>query len=169
MATNLNTNMVNISQELAALCSQINFEFDLEIKQSFEFNLEEIEIRIESIKIQLEETQSKLNRKTKILKKRLLKINDALNAIIDDDYLFQNVSLYSLDEKASICNQAYREINYYFLKQFEKTVVFVGAKCIGRVPDRVLEPKIITIEMIEAINQGICFLYNKMQIIYLFI
>jgi hypothetical protein len=134
---------------------ELTIEFESSIEQAFEFFLEELEIQIESSKIELDKTHIKLKKKTKTLNKNLNRLNNEFSEILDDNNLFHDVSLYSMDNTISVLTKFYKNLNSYISnKIFESCTSFTNVKTIGIVPEKVRGPRLITNALLQVINDG---------------
>jgi hypothetical protein len=101
-------------------------DFDKNLEKSVEYFLEEVEIRVESLKIELDETSNKLKRKLRILKRNLLKLNKEFYCMINEDNLFKDVTLYSLDRKVTSLNLLLRYFNSKYLFEANKSLLILN-------------------------------------------
>ena len=135
---------------------ELTTDFESLIEQAFEFFIEELEIRIESSKIELNKTHIKLKKKTKTLNKNLNQLNNEFNEMLDDNNLFKDVSLYSMDNTISVSTKFYKNLNSYISNKiiFETCTSFTNSKTIGIVPEKVRGPRLMTNELLQVINDG---------------
>ena len=131
-------------------------DLELRIQKAFDYFLEEIEIRIESMKIDLEVIRANLNRKTRILTKNFIKLNNEFNWLLGESVLLNDTSLYNIDAKLLML---YEVFSYFFKylkrKKFKLSKALIDSQAIGTVPEQLFDPVVIPNEILTSINRGL--------------
>ena len=144
-------------------------DFKINLDKTIEYFLEEVEIRVESLKIELNETCLKINKKLRVLKRNLFKLNNEFHFIVvDEENLFKNVTLYTLDMKATSLNILIRCLKNYLNNKylFESNKSLTESKMIGKI---YREVRFISKKILQEARNGELIINFMFQLILIFI
>jgi hypothetical protein len=154
MASNeINHEPKYIIENLLKLCNQLNQnEFEKQIERSYEYFLEEIEIKIESINIELNAVNSLLKKKLRSFKRKIIKLN---NFKFLDENSLKSSNLLELEKHVFKSMEIMQKLNHCLNdSNFEIDNKCIEMNLIGNVPIRVYDIPKDLIEWLDISTIG---------------